>query len=186
MFSCEFCQISKNIFSYRTLPVAASDTILTTFIRIVTKLDPYVSIERKKMYQFLNDKKIFVIHVTKLWIFLQKYPSTTSKNGLIDNHYLVLVLNNCLKTKSRLITLNWTVEWSSLIRLIIHWILEAKFGDDPLMRKSQDTLFLEWTIWTILTMPKPNSCHLPFSIPLVYPLVSYGWRRDGIDSLKGG
>ena len=106
MFSCEFCQISKNIFSYRTLPVAASDTILTTFIRIVTRLDPYVSIERKKMYQFLNDKKFFVIHVTKLWIFLQKYPSTTSKNGLINNHYLVLVLNNCLKTKSRLITLN--------------------------------------------------------------------------------
>ena len=106
MFSCEFCQISKNIFSYRTLPVAASDTILTTFIRIVTRLDPYVSIERKKMYQFLNDEKFFVIHVTKLWIFLQKYPSTTSKNGLINNHYLVLVLNNCLKTKSRLITLN--------------------------------------------------------------------------------
>ena len=28
------------------------------------------------MYQFLNDKKFFVINVNKLWIVLQKYPGT--------------------------------------------------------------------------------------------------------------
>ena len=29
MFSCEFCEISKNTFSYRTPPVAASDELNT-------------------------------------------------------------------------------------------------------------------------------------------------------------
>ena len=33
-----------------------------------------------------------------------------SKNDLINNYYLILVLNNFLKTKSRLIMLNWTAE----------------------------------------------------------------------------
>ena len=28
------------------------------------------------MFQFLNDGKFFVVNVAKLWIFLQKYPST--------------------------------------------------------------------------------------------------------------
>ena len=74
-------------------------------------------LREKIMYQFLNDKKYFVINVTKLWIFLQKDPSMilqiftkmipfsvlsncmkiNSKDDLINNYYSILILNDFQK-----------------------------------------------------------------------------------------
>ena len=36
LFSCEFCKISKNTFSYRTPPVAASDDFKKSFTNLKT------------------------------------------------------------------------------------------------------------------------------------------------------
>ena len=76
------------------------------------------------MYQFLNDKKFFVINVNKLWIVLQKYPGTIlitytkmvptlcsiqlyedQQQKLVNNYCTILILSNFQKTKSPLITL---------------------------------------------------------------------------------
>ena len=66
VFSCEFCEISKNTFSYRTPPVAASGftrkqiisyfpSILWIIIHVTTK---YITIEEKRQdkKQFLDKK----------------------------------------------------------------------------------------------------------------------------------
>ena len=37
VFSCKFCKISKNTFSYRTPPVAASDVSITKAFKINSK-----------------------------------------------------------------------------------------------------------------------------------------------------
>ena len=38
VFSCECCEISKNIFFYRTLPVAVSDQIISNSIKKIMKI----------------------------------------------------------------------------------------------------------------------------------------------------
>ena len=46
VFSCEFCEISKNTFSYRTPPVAASETTVNEYSRLqggIAKLKPNLS-----------------------------------------------------------------------------------------------------------------------------------------------
>ena len=67
MFSCEFCEISKNIFSYRTTPVAASES-KNIVARIMTYM-LYICVFFEENFFFAHDANdafhIFVILTRK-------------------------------------------------------------------------------------------------------------------------
>ena len=58
VFSCEFCEISKNTFSYRTRPVAASEGLYQIPIRIGLDLGRKIS---TKIFFVLMQKNRFPI-----------------------------------------------------------------------------------------------------------------------------
>ena len=74
--SCEFCEISKNIFSYRTLPVAASEYI--TFGRNIVN-NFWVSFGKLTVFEDIVDKSV-------------KESSAASKNILW--HYQVNLISS--------------------------------------------------------------------------------------------
>ena len=74
VFSCEFCEISKNTFSYRTRPVAASEGLYQIPIRIGLDLGRKIS---TKIFFVLMQKNRFPI----IWNhFLTKQASSSSKS----------------------------------------------------------------------------------------------------------
>ena len=75
VFSCEFCEISKNIFSYRTPPVAASYLRRSSFL-----------FSRSRLSSFLNFIKTWA-NLAKAreawpWHSRSKIPKITGKSGL--------------------------------------------------------------------------------------------------------
>ena len=69
MFSCEFCEIFKDIFFYRTLPVIASETLWKrtdirglrkdTFSHLLTSLSPLLTSSFKNNYQLKKWSSLF-------------------------------------------------------------------------------------------------------------------------------
>ena len=94
------------------------------------EIGPLRVFERKNDVLISKWSKFFVISVTKLWIFLQKYPRAilitftkmnplhvlfdcikiNSKNDVINNCYSILFWINLQITKSRLISLNCWID----------------------------------------------------------------------------
>ena len=79
VFSCEFCEISKNTFSYRTPPVAASEhggiKYHLSHIFPMTPLDPHENIRKPKIFDVFKGyrKGAWVKCVTISKLYLKPY-----------------------------------------------------------------------------------------------------------------
>ena len=87
MFSCEFCEISKNTFFHRTPPVAASELIKKCCFKLFRILQ-IEHIIHKKTFKKCIAKALNISFVSSVVIFLNTIEYGTSSSSIDSTSYL--------------------------------------------------------------------------------------------------